>query len=119
MGAWADRDAGHWGDDHGRRARFRELVHGFPWAWDEEVAAGEARLRERPSARLAVARQVAGDALADEELLRDVPGVVGPGRAWWDALDAKVVAAQGAARLEQPARQGQRDVPRAAQRERS
>lgn len=113
-GASAGRDAGHSGDDRGRRARFREPVHGFPWAWDEEVVAGGARLPENQSARLAAACLVVADALADAVLRRDVPWVAGPERALWDALDAKAVAGQGAARLEQLARRGARDVPRLA-----
>ena len=97
-GASAGPDAGHWDDDHGRRARFRELGRGFRWAWDEEVAVGAAHLPERQSARPAAACPVAEDAIAEAALRRDVPRVVGPERASSDALDAKVVVAQGAAR---------------------
>jgi hypothetical protein len=110
-GALADPDAGHLDDDHDHLARFRELVHGFPWAWDEEVVADEARLPEHQSARLAAACLVAGDARVKAVLRRDVPQAVDPEHAWSDALDAKVVVRQGAARWEQRAWQGQRDVP--------
>jgi hypothetical protein len=105
-------------DDHDHRARFRELGRGFPWAWDEEVVVGAEQLRKRRGARLADACLVAADARAEEMLLRGVPRAAGLERASWDALDAKVVVAQGAARWEQLARQGRRDVPRLALRAR-
>ena len=109
-GASAGPDAGHWAGDHGHRAQFRELGRGFPWAWDEEVAVGAAQLRKRRDARIAAACLVAGDARVKAVLRRDVPQAAGPEHAWSDALDAKVVVAQGAARWEQRAWQGQRDV---------
>jgi hypothetical protein len=62
---------------------------------------GAAHLPERQSARPAAACPVAEDAIAEAALRRDVPRVVGPERASSDALDAKVVVAQGAARWEQ------------------
>jgi hypothetical protein len=109
-GASAGRDADHWADDHDHRARFREPGRGFRWAWDEEVVAGAARLPEHQSERLAAGCLVGADAIAEAVLRRDVPQAVGPEHAWSDALDAKVVVAQGAARWEQRAWQGQRDV---------
>ena len=110
-GAWAGPDAGHLAGDHGHRVRFRELGRGFPWAWDEEVAADEARLQGRQSARLAAACPVGADALAEEVLRRDAPRAVGPGGASWDALDATVVVAQDAARQVQRVLQAQMGVP--------
>jgi hypothetical protein len=105
--------------DRGHRARFRELVHGFPWAWDEEVVADEARLPERRDARLAVACLVAADASEEAVLHRDVQPAVGREGAWSDVLDAKAVVARGAARWELRARQGQPGVPRLALRAQS
>ena len=102
-GAWAGPDAGHLAGDHDHQARFRGLGRGFPWAWDEEVAADEARLQGRQSARLAAA--------CPEVLRRDAPRAVGPGGASWDALDAKVVVAQDAARQVQRVLQAQMGVP--------
>lgn len=110
-GASAGPDADHLAGDHDRRARFREQGRGFPWAWDEEVAAGEAHLPERQSARLAAACQVAADALAEEVLRRDVLTVAGPARGLSGVSDAKVVVAQGAARQEQRVPQAQLGVP--------
>jgi hypothetical protein len=117
-GASAGRDAGRLAGDRGHRARFREPGHGFLWAWDEEVAAGEGRLLERQSVPLAVECLVAAGALAEAVPRRDVPRAVGPEDASSDALDAKVVVEQGAVPPEQLARQGQRDVPRLALRAR-
>jgi hypothetical protein len=76
-------------------------------------------LPKRQSARLGAACLVAADALAGAEIRRGVPRDVDPEGASWDALDAKVVAAQGAAWREQLALQGQRDVPRLALRAQS
>ncbi|HEV2102029.1 MAG TPA: hypothetical protein VGR58_04545 [Candidatus Acidoferrum sp.] len=109
-GASAGPDADHLAGDHDRRARFREPGRGFPWAWDEEVAADEARLPERQSARLAAVCPVAADALA-EVLRQDVPRAVGPERGWSDASGAKAVVAQGAARQEQRVRRAQMGAP--------
>jgi hypothetical protein len=80
-GASAGRDAGHWDDDHDHRARFRELVHGFPWAWDEGVAAGAGQLRKLQDARLAAGCLVAVDAIGEGVLRQDVLRDVGPERA--------------------------------------
>jgi hypothetical protein len=68
-------------------------------------------LPERQGARLVAACLVGADAIAEAVLRRDVPQAVGPERASWDALDAKVVVAQDAVCWEQRAWQGQRDVP--------
>lgn len=106
-GASAGPDADHLAGDHDRRARYRAQGRGFPWAWDEEVAADEARLPERQSARPAAACPVAADALAEEVLRRDVPTVAGPARGSWGGSDAKAVVAQGVARQEQRALQAQ------------
>jgi len=113
-GALAGPDAAHLDDDLGRQVQFRELAHGFQWAWDEEVVAGAAHLPTHRSARLAAAYPVAADALAKAVLRRDVPRAVGPEYASSDALDAKVVVAQDAARWEQRARQAQLDDQRLA-----
>lgn len=103
---------GHWDGDRDHRVQFRELGHGFPWAWDEVVAAGAARLPGRQSARLAAACLVAADAIEEAVPHRDVPRADGPEDASSDELDAKVVVERGAARWEQRARQAQWDVPR-------
>jgi len=71
-GAWAGQDAGHWDDDPDHRAQFRELGHGFRWAWDEEVVAAEAHLLAHRSARLAAACPVAADAIAKAVFRRGV-----------------------------------------------
>jgi hypothetical protein len=110
-GAWVGRDADRWAGDHGLRARFRELGRGFPWALNEEVAAGAAQLRKRRGALLAAACLVAVDAIADAVLRRDVRRAAGPERASSDALDARVVVEQGAERWEQLARQEQLGAP--------
>ena len=110
-GAWAGPDADHLAGDRDHQARFRELGRDFPWAWDEEVAADEARLPERQSARLAAACPVGADALAEAALRRDVPRAVGPERGWWDASDAKVVVALDAARQVQRVLLAQMGVP--------
>jgi hypothetical protein len=72
-------------DDRDRRVQFRELGRGFPWAWDEEVAAGAARLPAHRNARLAAACPVAGDAIAEQALRQDVPRDVGRERESSDA----------------------------------
>src|SRR5689334_21509546 len=94
-GASAGPDADHLVGDHDRRARFREQGRGFPWAWDEEVVVGEARLPERQSVRPVAVCPVAADALAAELLRRDVLTVAGPARGSSGASDAKVVVEQG------------------------
>jgi hypothetical protein len=100
--------------DHGRRARFREPGHGFPWAWDEEVAADEGRLPEFRSARLGAVCLNAVGAAVKTVHRRDVQWAVGPERGSWDALDAEVVVAQGVGNWELPVRQVRRDAPRPA-----
>ena len=115
-GAWAGRDAGHWGDDRGRQARFREPGHGFPWAWDEEVAAGQGRLPERQSARLAAVCPVVADELA-EALHLDAPRAVDLVGESSDALGAKVVEARGAEWPGQRAWRVPRDEPQPEPRE--
>jgi hypothetical protein len=64
-GASAGRDAGRWAGDRGHPAKSLEPDHGFPWAWDEEVAGGAAHPPVRQSARLAVASPVAADEFAE------------------------------------------------------
>jgi hypothetical protein len=83
---------------HGLRAQYRELARGFPWAWDEEVVAGAARLPVRWSVRLAAGCPVAADATAKKVHRRGVPRAAGPEREWWGAWDAKAVEEQAAAR---------------------
>jgi hypothetical protein len=91
--------------------KFPGPAHGFPWAWDEEVAAGVAQWKQQDAQLEAESRVVAGGP-GQALLHRGVRQAVGPAREWWDVLDAKVVVAQDAARWEQLAWQGQRDVPR-------
>ena len=99
--------------------KFLAPARGFPWAWDEAVAAGVAQLWKPQDARLAAVFLVAADALAEAVFRRGVPPVAGPERALSDALDAKVVVEQDAARREQLARQAQQDVPLQVPREQS
>jgi len=82
--ASVDRDAGHLDGDPDRQVRFRELGLGFPWAWDEEVAAGAARLPAHRSERLAAACPVAEDAIAEEANRRGVSRAAGREREWSD-----------------------------------
>jgi hypothetical protein len=96
-GASVGPDAGRLAGDHGLRAQCRELVRGFPWAWDEEVVAGAARLPVRWSARLAAGCPVGADATAEAALHQGVPRAAGPERESWGAWDAKAVEEQDAA----------------------
>jgi hypothetical protein len=91
--------------------KFQGLARGFPWAWDEEVAAGVAHLPAHHGARLAAACPVAADALAEAALRRGVRRAVGPERELSGALDAKVVVAQDAARWEQQELKARQAVP--------
>lgn len=115
-GAWVGRDAGRWGDDRGRRARFQEPGHGFPWASDEEVGAESERLPERQSARLAAVCRVVADEIA-EAFRRDARRAVDLAGESSDALGAKVVEARGAEWPGQRAWQMQRDEPQPEPRE--
>jgi hypothetical protein len=81
--------------------KFRELVRGFPWAWDEEVVAGVAHLPAHQSAQLAAACRVAEDAFAEVVLRRGVQDAVALERGPENAQDVKAVAAQDAAHREQ------------------
>jgi len=111
VGASAGPDAGRWAGDRGHRAQFQELARGFPWAWDEEVAAGAAQLLKRQDARLAAACRVAADAFAEAVLRRrGVLRAVGPERELSGAWDAKVAVAQDAACRERRELQAQRGV---------
>jgi hypothetical protein len=90
-------------DGRGHPAMFREPGHGFPWAWDEEVAVGAAQLTARQSGLLAAVSPDAGGAIAEAELRRAVPWAVVLGRdqEHEDEKDAMAVAGQAGARQEQ------------------
>jgi hypothetical protein len=78
--------------------QFPELARGCPWAWDEEVVAAAANSQAHQSARLAVASQIAGDAIAEAVLRRDVSKAAGLERDSLGAKDVKAVVARAAAR---------------------
>jgi hypothetical protein len=87
------------------------LARGSPWALDEEVVAGAARLPVHQSARLAAVCPVAADALEEAALHRDVSQAVVPERGPEHAQDAMAAVAQGAVRREPRVLQTRRGVP--------
>ena len=86
----------------GHPAKCQEPVHGFPWAWDEEVVEAAEQVTARQSGLLAAASPVVAGAIAEAALLQGVPWVAVPGRDLdvADEKDAKAVEAQAVARQE-------------------
>ena len=107
---------GRLADDRGLPVKFRGRARGFPWAWDEEVAAVAAHRPARRGVRLAAAFPVVADANVEAALRRDVlPAVVQEGGPEHER-GAKDVAvrggAQGAAQREPRGLEGRPGVPR-------
>lgn len=94
---------------------FRALARGFPWAWDEEVAAGAAHRPAHQGVRLAVAFPVVADANVEAALRRGVRAAVVQEGGPEHERAAKDVAvqggAQGAAQREPRGRKGMPGVP--------
>jgi hypothetical protein len=96
---------------------FRERGHGFPWAWDEEVAVGAAQWTMRQSGQLAAVSPDAGAAIAEVELRQGVRWAAALGRdlGHEDEKGAKAVAAPAGGRQELVERPAQQVVlPRAS-----
>ena len=95
----------------GLPVKFRAQVHGFPSAWDEEVAAAAERRPVHQSVRLAAACPVGADAIAEAVTLQDVRQMVALERGLEEEKDEEAAVAQDAVRREPRELQVQRDVP--------
>ncbi|HET6930435.1 MAG TPA: hypothetical protein VFI45_08945 [Candidatus Acidoferrum sp.] len=97
---------------HGLPVKFRGPGRGFPWAWDEEVAAAAGRQPGHQSVRLGVVCLVASDAIAEAVIHQDVRQTVALDRGLEEEKDEEVAEAQDAARPGQRELQVQQpDVP--------
>jgi hypothetical protein len=96
-GAWADRDADHWGVRY--QEQFRESAHDFLWASIVQVVAAVVGSRARRDAMVAkeklaeplaaVARVAADVHPAEDRLVQDAKSGVA---LWQQALQAEAVA---------------------------